>query len=294
MDINWLMDFVCLGRTLNFSRAADERNITQPAFSRRIKALEGWVGAPLVDRTTYPVRLTPAGRQFLDTAQQTLAQLTDCRRAIRELEAGDLPVQRFAALHAISVNYLQPRLAELERTTPELRTRVISDTLTACCQILSDGGCDFLLNYRHSSFAPVFEETHFARKDICTEDLIPVAHHAAAAHHGWSLGGRSRVPVPYLSYDPETILGTVVDRTIGERTTPLELRYMDALSESLKRRTLAGSGVAWLPEFSIAAELGDGTLVRLGGRSWTATLTISVFCAPDRLHPIGRALWETF
>ena len=44
MDINWLIDFVCLGRTLNFSRAAEERNVTQSAFSRRIKSLESWVG----------------------------------------------------------------------------------------------------------------------------------------------------------------------------------------------------------------------------------------------------------
>ncbi len=52
MDLNWLRDFECLGRTLNFTRAAEERNITQSAFSRRIKALESWVGLPLVDRAT--------------------------------------------------------------------------------------------------------------------------------------------------------------------------------------------------------------------------------------------------
>lgn len=294
MDINWLMDFACLGRTLNFSRAAEERNVTQSAFSRRIKSLEAWVGAPLVDRSTYPVRLTPAGRQFLATAQETLAQLSDARQSIRAAERGNLPLLRFAALHAISVNYLQPRLAEFEKTIPELRTRVISDTMAACCQLLSDGGCDFLLYYRHQHFEPILDESRFVRKDICTEDLIPVAHHAAAARQGWTLGGRSRIPVPYLAYDSETFLGTVVDRTIGERETPLDIRYMDALAESLKRRTLAGSGVAWLPEFSIADELADGTLVRLGGRSWVARLTISLFCSPDRLDPIGRMLWEAF
>ncbi|ARE40622.1 Transcriptional regulator, LysR family [Rhodovulum sp. P5] len=294
MDINWLMDFVCLGRTLSFSRAAEDRNVTQPAFSRRIKSLEAWVGAPLVDRSTYPVQLTPAGRQFLGTAQQTLAQLSDARQSIRAAERGKLPLLRFAALHAISVNYLQPRLAEFEKTTPDLRTRVISDTMAACCQLLSEGGSDFLLYYRHQHFEPILDETRFVRKDICTEDLIPVAHHAAASRHGWTLGGRSRIPVPYLAYDSDTFLGTVVDRTIGERETPLEIRYMDALAEALKRRTLAGSGVAWLPEFSIASELADGTLVRLGGRSWVARLTISLFCSPDRLDPIGRKIWEAF
>ena len=50
MDLNWLRDFECLARTLNFTRAAEDRNITQSAFSRRIKALESWVGAPLINR----------------------------------------------------------------------------------------------------------------------------------------------------------------------------------------------------------------------------------------------------
>ncbi|MEM1288518.1 MAG: LysR family transcriptional regulator, partial [Pseudomonadota bacterium] len=143
MDVTWLTDFVCLCRTLNFSRAADERNVTQPAFSRRIKSLEAWVGAPLVDRSTYPIRLTPAGRQFLSTAQQTLSQLSDTRQSIRASERGKLPFQRFAALHAISIDYLQPRLAAFEKTIPDLRTRVVSDTMAACCQLLADGSCDF-------------------------------------------------------------------------------------------------------------------------------------------------------
>src|SRR6056297_3507782 len=121
MDINWLIDFVCLGRTLNFSRAAEERNVTQSAFSRRIKSLESWVGAPLIDRSSYPVTLTPAGKQFLGTAQITLAQLTDTRQAIRAAESRRLPLQRIAALHAISVNFLQPRLAEFALSMKDLR-----------------------------------------------------------------------------------------------------------------------------------------------------------------------------
>jgi DNA-binding transcriptional LysR family regulator len=294
MDINWLIDFVCLGRTLNFSRAAEERNVTQSAFSRRIKSLESWVGASLIDRSSYPVQLTPAGRQFLSTAQVTLAQLTDAQQAIRAAAQSKLPQQRIAALHAISVNYLQPRLSEFAKRIPELRVRVISDSMAACCQLLSDGGCEFLLYYRHQHVEPILDETRFARKDICNEDLIPVAQQDAALRHGWTLGGPSQRPVPYLSYDPDTFLGSVVDRTIGARETMLDVRYMDALAEALKRQALAGSGVAWLPAFSIAEEMADGRLVRMGGPSWTARLTISLFCSPERLDPVGQTLWKAF
>ena len=47
MELIWLEDFLMLADTLNFSRAAELRHVTQPAFSRRIRALEGWVGADL-------------------------------------------------------------------------------------------------------------------------------------------------------------------------------------------------------------------------------------------------------
>ncbi|MGF1657900.1 MAG: LysR family transcriptional regulator [Rubrimonas sp.] len=294
MDTTWLIDFVCLGRTLNFSRAAEERNVTQSALSRRIKSLESWVGAALVDRSSYPVRLTPAGRQFLATAQETLAQLTDARQAIRAADRSKLPLQRIAALHAISLNYLQPRLAGMEAAMPALRTRILSDSMAACCQLLTDGACEFLLIYRNQHVAPSLDETRFARKDVAVEDLIPVARQDAAILNGWTLGGPGRAPVPFLAYDPDTFLGAVVDRTIGQRDTALDIRYMDALAEAHKRRVLAGGGVAWLPALSIEAELASGQLVKMGGPSWVARLTISLFCSPDRLDPVGRALWDAF
>ena len=63
LDLDWLEDFIALAESGNFSRAAQARNIAQPAFSRHIKSLEEWVGVDLFDRTSHPVSLTAAGRQ---------------------------------------------------------------------------------------------------------------------------------------------------------------------------------------------------------------------------------------
>jgi hypothetical protein len=65
LEVKWLEDFLALAGTLNFSKAADERNVTQSAFSRRIRQLEAWVGTSLIDRATYPSRLTDAGQRFV-------------------------------------------------------------------------------------------------------------------------------------------------------------------------------------------------------------------------------------
>ena len=56
MDTKWLEDFVSLAETRSFSRSAQLRHVTQPAFSRRIQALEAWAGTDLVDRSSYPTR----------------------------------------------------------------------------------------------------------------------------------------------------------------------------------------------------------------------------------------------
>ncbi|MCE8509716.1 LysR family transcriptional regulator [Ruegeria pomeroyi] len=292
MDINWLRDFTCLARTLNFTRASEERNITQSAFSRRIKSLENWLGIPLIKRSTYPVQLTEAGQQFLPVAQETIASLTDIRQVLRAQEQGVTAFQRFAVLHTISVNYLTRRIAEFEDLIPNLRVRVYSDNLRTCCQLLSDGTCDFLLYYRHQDVQPVFEEKQFARKDIGGELMYPVAESGAARAGGWDLDGGGRQPIPYLSYDPSSFLGTVVDQTIGNRTPPLAIRYMDALTEAIKRRVLSGSGMAWLPESVIAEELAAGRVTIIGGPDWQAPLTLSLFCSRDRLDETGQKVWN--
>src|SRR4029453_13537548 len=93
MNLIWLEDFLALASTGNFSRAAEERHMTQPAFSRRIRALEEWLGVVLIDRTTHPVALTEAGEWFRSVAQDILArvgQIPDEARAIADATSATL------------------------------------------------------------------------------------------------------------------------------------------------------------------------------------------------------------
>ena len=82
MDIEWLEDFLVLSDLSSFTRAAQMRNVTQSAFSRRIRSLEEWVGIPLIDRDTVPPRLTMAGHLFRDSAREMVRQLQEARIAL--------------------------------------------------------------------------------------------------------------------------------------------------------------------------------------------------------------------
>lgn len=77
MDLQWCDDFLALAEWQNFSRAAQQRKLSQSALSRRIQALERWFGAPLVDRQAQPVLLTEAGERFLPTAVQLSSVLDE-------------------------------------------------------------------------------------------------------------------------------------------------------------------------------------------------------------------------
>jgi len=79
MQTLWLEDFIALAQTRNLSRAAELRHVTHPAFGRRIRALEAWAGTPLLERGGSPVRLTPAGEVFLETATRIVRELHDAR-----------------------------------------------------------------------------------------------------------------------------------------------------------------------------------------------------------------------
>src|SRR5437016_3574648 len=83
VETKWLEDFVSLAETRSFSRSAQLRHVTQPAFSRRIQSLEAWAGIDLVDRSSYPTRLTPAGETFHSQSLEILGTLQATRNMMR-------------------------------------------------------------------------------------------------------------------------------------------------------------------------------------------------------------------
>ena len=80
MDTKWMEDFLCLADTRSFTRSASARHSSQSAFSRRIQSLETWVGTELVDRSSIPPSLTPAGHAFRGVAINIVQQVYQAKR----------------------------------------------------------------------------------------------------------------------------------------------------------------------------------------------------------------------
>lgn len=159
MQLKWLEDFVALAQERSFTRAAELRHVTHPAFGRRIRALESWAGTPLIEREAGPVKLTAAGQAFLDTALQMtrhLAQSHDELMAIagRQGRTVTLCTGRTLARTIVAdwLVRLQPYLADGEL---RISTRSLADAV----HDLQHGLADFSILYHHPSLVVPLDGT---------------------------------------------------------------------------------------------------------------------------------------
>lgn len=283
MDTNWLEDFVCFGRVLNFTKAAAERNITQSAFSRRIMSLEHWIGAELIDRTTFPATLSEAGVEFLPVAKRMLQRLHRSRDEIRAKSGTGADTIRFTAPHSISIHNLMPLLSDLEVLIPELKTQVVSDNLHSCFDQLVEKNCDFLMCYKSSNVPIMLDEQAFEHIEIGRDRLLPVRSPSDLKDNQLCLPGWDNKPVPYLQYSRGSFLGSVVEQLFSSKPPNLAVKHVNAFSEALKNFCIHGAGIAWLPEASIKRELDEGKLVIAGDENWWVNLKVVMY-TETRLH----------
>jgi DNA-binding transcriptional LysR family regulator len=96
LELRHLRYFLAVAEELNFSRAAERLHMAQPPLSAAIRQLEQELGTELLLRTTREVRLTDAGRNFLEGAHRTLVELDRARIGAQRAAAGEVGQLRVA------------------------------------------------------------------------------------------------------------------------------------------------------------------------------------------------------
>ncbi|WP_142850414.1 LysR family transcriptional regulator [Telmatospirillum sp. J64-1] len=304
MEMKWIEDFLSVAETLNFSRSAKLRNMTQPAFSRRIKALENWLGAELFDRAVYPTRLTPAGEVFLVHAKDMLAQAIYTRSVLRGQTADVQSVVTFAMPHTLSLTYFPQWLSEVERTTGLLSVRLMASNVHDAVMDLVGGNCDLLMCYHHAFQSVELDSQRYDMLQAGTEYLRPYSKADEAGNPLFLLPGTASGPVPFLSYSPNGSLGRIVEKILDEGPEPVHLlrRFEGDLAEGLKMMAVHGHGVAWLPESTARREVEAGKLALAanlphpeaepGPETWCGTLEIRIYRDRENTKPAVTRLWN--
>ena len=266
METKWLEDFVSLAETRSFSRSAQLRHVTQPAFSRRIQALEAWAGTDLVDRSSYPTRLTPAGETLYDQSLDMLQGLQSTRAMLRGHTSASQDVIEFAIPHTLAFTFFPAWVTSLRGKFGPMKSRLIALNVHDAVLRLIEGSCDLLIAYHHDSQPIELDPGRYEMLPLGQEVLAPDVKLEADGSPLYELPGRAGQPLPYLGYAPGAYLGRVVDMLLKQSPTAIHLNrvYETDMAESLKAMALEGHGIAFLPFSAVKKELRAKKLVSAG------------------------------
>ena len=123
--MNALLAFEAAARHGNFTRAAEELSVAQPAVTRHINNLEAWVGAPLFVRRGNQVMLTPGGRELADLATSGLDRF---ELGLRNIVASDDTELRIGASFGVTHLWLMPRISAMRSAARATINFVTSDS----------------------------------------------------------------------------------------------------------------------------------------------------------------------
>lgn len=301
METKWLEDFVSLAETRSFSRSAQLRHVTQPAFSRRIQALEAWAGADLVDRSSYPTRLTPAGETLYAQSLEMLQALQSTRAMLRGHASAGLDVIEFAVPHTLAFTFFPAWVSSLREKFGPIKSRLIALNVHDAAMRLVEGSCDVLISYHHASQPLQLDADRYEMVTLGQETLAPYCKPDAQGEPMFLLPGRAGQPLPYLGYAPGAYLGRVTDLMLKQAGTPIHLDrvYETDMAEGLKVMALEGHGVAFLPHSAVRKELRARRLVSAAPPDLQA-LEITMDVRAYREKPSGKeapegasqALWQ--
>jgi LysR family transcriptional regulator, hypochlorite-specific transcription factor HypT len=291
MDIRWLQDFLTVADTQNFTRAAQLRHVSQAAFSRRIKALESWLGKALIDRTSFPTCLTPDGELFRERASEIVQQIADAR--LTGTAIGRRKQIRLALPHSLATGRLPNWWTSWSKeigsgVACSVLTGDVSDTVAA----LMTGEVDLLICYQSEHLPMTLPAERYERVVIGQETFAPYATESLAASLKSKFPSHQTSRLPLLMYTKSATFAQVHNAVVENAPDKLVGR-IDFETESasvLRSMAMAGHGVAWLPE-CVAKEAPPGTLHRINATGWSIDLTIAAYRDKQVAFPALTRLW---
>ncbi|MCB2113560.1 MAG: LysR family transcriptional regulator [Parvularculaceae bacterium] len=265
MEMHQVRYFIALARALNFTRAADECHVSQPALTKAIKLLEEELGGALVNRRIRPMRLTPLGENLrdrfaaiFDIALEIKAEAAHLARRVCEQEAIGL-VSTLGAARASAI------AARMREEFPDIALLVRHAAQPDLVSALADGEIDYAIiadcdgEDQRFDYRPLFTERYFLA-------TTPAA--AARMNGAVSLGELSGIDYVHRAHCE---LNDRTDRILREKGVEMESRFSTDQDETAKQMIAAGLGVAILPESYF-----DGSLGKCEIRDENLSRTISL------------------
>lgn len=255
-NIDNLIRFVAVVDHGTVHKAAEQIGLTQPAITRSIKMLETEVGAPLFERRSRGVHLTPLGERALTHARHILRECTFANEDILTLRQGESGTLRVAAAPVWMSSILPGVVAELQRAYPHLVVALKSLNYSDALPLLQNGETDvfcggFQRNDSLSSF--------LVRKPLFTSRLTIVARHGHPILSLKRVQADDLLSYSWLSYQSDVayldmIMDVVAKQTGQQGMASVQCESMLTALELLRK----GDYLAFLPSSFITSSHGAG------------------------------------
>jgi len=139
MEMHQVRYFLAVARVLNFTRAADECNVTQPSLTRAIKQLEAELAGDLFRRERPAAQLTELGLRMHPLLKQCYEAAIGARQLASSFKSGEVGALRIALTHSIDLSLLIPHLDQIKRLFNRLEFRFLRGNSQEVAEFLKKG-----------------------------------------------------------------------------------------------------------------------------------------------------------
>jgi DNA-binding transcriptional LysR family regulator len=290
MRLEWIEDVLAVAEHGSFQAACEKRNVSQPAFSRRIRQIEQALGATLFDRTARPAKLSPHVQGQIDRMRELSAGLRDLAAALRDGQGAGRRRIVIASQHAIaatSTPEIIGRYADLD-----IDTRLRSANRDECLAQIMTRRADIALIHDVADVQEIPGSDFLEIMRIGAEMLIPVfsGDHLANLNDFYEHG-----ELPVIAYPADVFLGQVQRRKIFPRLARvgrLRQRLETALTLAALEFARTGLGVAWIPEHLARGDTRTGRLVNLNATLPAISMELIAVRLGDVRSPVIDQVWQ--
>jgi DNA-binding transcriptional LysR family regulator len=145
MEMQQVRYFLAVAQTLNFTRAAEQCNVSQPALTRAIKLLEEEFGGDLIRREGRLSHLTDLGKRMLPLLRQCHDSALTAKALATSLKKGEIATLNVAVAHSVDIALLMPALSEMYSAFPELLLKLKRGDAAAVRAMLEKGDVEMAI-----------------------------------------------------------------------------------------------------------------------------------------------------
>ncbi len=292
-ELKWLEDLLVLIDEQSFTKAAVRRHVTQPAFSRRIRLLEEWLGVPIVDRRRKPVELHHAFVNRENEIRKLVAQIYQLRTSFQDASTAEGKTV-FVVQHSLATSLFPELMQEVRRQVPGSSYRIKTLNNDDCTEEFLKSG-HFMLCYESGFTRSLKLHDNILRMDLSRDRLLPVAiPEISNRFREEPTADKGRDSLPLLLYPEDQFMGEELRKTLLPSVMHkyrTEVICESAFSITLREMAISGMGLAWLPEQLIQKEIESGTLKSLESVLGTCLLDISLYC---KYGEFTKTLYDVF